>query len=169
VGSNPTAPTNLYAAALGAAALAAAVISMEVHPGRSSRASRGKGGTIHLVATRNRQPRRQPGYESPGVIDFPWDTDSQAGSGPRSDVTCAIPWRADGFEAIEVYLDPALGDRAGEICRTIEGLAGAHRDIDTLSRALLEFGSDEELAVAIHEEPPEAMSVGVVAVAITIG
>jgi len=102
------------------------------------------------------------------VIDFPWDVDPGS-EGPRSDVTCEIPWRAEGFEAIQVYVDPSLSDQAQAICQTMEGLAGAHRDIDTLAQALLDFGSREELAVAIHEDLPDDLSSGTVAVAITIG
>jgi len=121
------------------------------------------------VATRHRRPRRGAGFERPGVIDFPWDTDPQADGAMRDDVTATIPWRADGFEAIEVYLDLALADEADAITRTLEGLAAAHRTIDTLTTALLAYGRDEELAVAIHEEPKDALSAGVVAVAITLG
>jgi hypothetical protein len=121
------------------------------------------------VAARRRPLRRTSTFESPGVIDFPWDTDPNSPDGPRNDVTCAIPWRIDGFEAIEVYLDPALADSAAPICDTIRGIAGRHRDIDTLCHALLELGAEEELGVAIHEDLPEALSAGVVAVAITVG
>ncbi len=121
------------------------------------------------MATRNALPRRRPGFEQPGVIDFPWDVDRDADPAGRSDVSCEIPWRVDDFEAIEVFLDPALDARADSICRTIEGLAGAHRDIDTLSAALLELGRQEDLGIAIHEQPPDELSSGVVAVAVTLG
>jgi hypothetical protein len=115
---------------------------------------------------RDRQRNRR--FERPGVIDFPWDADPGS-DGPRSDVTCEIPWRVDGFEAIQVYVDPSLAEQSEAICQTMEGLAGAHRDIDTLAQALLTFGSQEDLAVAIHEQVPEDLSTGVVAVAITLG
>jgi hypothetical protein len=102
------------------------------------------------------------------VIDFPWDIDPGS-QGPRSDVTCEIPWRVDGFEAIQVYVDPGLAEQSEAICQTMEGLAGAHRDIDNLAQALLDFGSREDLAVAIHEDVPDDLSTGTVAVAITLG
>lgn len=88
--------------------------------------------------------------------------------GAAAGATCAIAWRADGYEAIEVYVDPALGDRDPDICETVEALAGAHHDIDTLSEAIEAYARREAMSASIYERP-EAAPVGLVAVAFTLG
>ncbi|HEU4671651.1 MAG TPA: hypothetical protein VFS32_02010 [Candidatus Limnocylindrales bacterium] len=94
--------------------------------------------------------------------------ENDPGSVTRDDATCAIAWRADGYEAIEVYVDPALGDRDADICETVEALAGAHRDIDTLTDAIETYAAGEELSASIYERP-DAAPLGLVAIAFTIG
>ena len=123
------------------------------------------------MATRNRHPRRGVGCESPGSVDSPFDADPQASRAPglASDAACSVAWRADGFEAIQVFVDAALRDRADEICETIEGISGAHGDIDTLSDALVTYAGREGLSASIHERPPDDLSSGVLAVALTLG
>jgi hypothetical protein len=86
----------------------------------------------------------------------------------RDDVACAIAWRADGYEAIEVYVDPALADRQAEICETVEALAGRHRDIDTLSEAVETFADGADLSASIYERLADAPE-GLVAIAFTLG
>jgi hypothetical protein len=114
-------------------------------------------------------PRRVR-YEDPGDVDGAFDDDRPASHElMQSDAACAIPWRADGFEAIEVFVDPALTDRARDLCLLVEGWAGNHRDIDTLSRAVIDWGRREEISASIFERPPDDPSEGLVAIAFTIG
>jgi hypothetical protein len=109
-------------------------------------------------------------YEDVGTVDGPFDDDEPASHELiRSDAACAIPWRNDGYEAIEVFLDPALTDRSRELCLLVEGWAGAHRDIDTLSAAVIGWSRREGLSPGIYESPPDDLSTGVVAIAFTIG
>lgn len=121
------------------------------------------------MATRDRNPRRGLGHESPGSIDYPFDTDPQNPNATASDVTCTVPWRADGYEAIAVFVDPALRDRADELCAVVSGWAGAHADIDTLSDAIRSFSEREDVSASIFEDPRDALSTGLVAVAFTLG
>jgi hypothetical protein len=125
-----------------------------------------RGMTIRSRRVRN--DRRGERHVEPSVIDFPWDPAPDA-QGLWSEVTCEIPWRADGFEAIQVYVDPGLRDQADGICRAMEGLARAHRGIDALADACMEYASREDLEVAIHEQLPDDRSTGVIVVAVTTG
>lgn len=86
----------------------------------------------------------------------------------RDDAACAIAWRVDDYEAIEVYVDPALSDRAAQICESVEVLSAAHRDIDTLSDAIETFAQGESLSASIYDRPEDAPG-GIVAVAFTLG
>jgi hypothetical protein len=95
-------------------------------------------------------------------------TQRYRGSSARDDATCAIAWRADGYEVIEVYVDPALRDREADICQTMEALAAAHADIDTLTEAIETYASGEQLSASIYERPDSAPA-GLVAVAFTLG
>jgi len=109
-------------------------------------------------------------YETPGTVDGPFDVDRPWEEHPyRSDAACSLPWRADGVEAISVFLDPVLLDRATSICETVNGLAGAHGDLDGLIPALETFARAEGLSVSIHERPRDELSAGLVAVAFTLG
>src|SRR2546423_13359843 len=109
-------------------------------------------------------------YEDGGTVDGPSDDDHPASHELiRSDAACAIPWRADDYEAVQVFLDPALTDRSRELCLLVEGFAGAHRDIDTLSDAILRWSRREGLSAGIYEGPQDDLSAGVVAIAFTIG
>lgn len=121
--------------------------------------------------TGDRHPRRGLEHETAGSVDYPFDTDPQATgtAGLHSDAACTVPWRADGFEAIQVFVDPALRDRARELCSLVEGWAGAHTDLDSLSGELLRYGEQEGLSAAIHDEPRDAISAGIVAIAFTLG
>jgi hypothetical protein len=136
---------------------------------------RASGGAAHRRAltlaamARTFVPRRVR-YEDAGTVDGPFDDDQPASHELiQSDAACAIPWRADGYEAIEVFLDPALTDRSRELCLLIEGWAGAHRDIDTFSNAVIGWSRREGLSPGIYETPPDDLSAGVVAIAFTIG
>ena len=110
--------------------------------------------------------------EGAGTVDHPFD-DDEPGSHPlmRSDAACSIPWRADGYEAILVYVDPAIRERAEDICMTIEGLAGRHADVDTLTGAVLRWteSNQDRLSASVIREPRDAMSEGLLAIAITLG
>jgi hypothetical protein len=117
--------------------------------------------------------RRQP-MDFPGSVERPFDRDpaAEAGGGMaglHSDAACTIPWLADGFQAVQVFVDPGLVDRAEEICGTLEGVATAHRDIDTLSGAIQTWARGEGLSASMFENPPDELSAGVVAVAVTLG
>lgn len=123
------------------------------------------------MSYRRRDSRRALAHEAPGAVDYPFDRDphSQAATGLRSDAACSVPWRADGFEAIQVFVDPALVDRAADLCSLIEQLAATHRRIGPLSDAVIAYADQEELAASVFEEPRDALSVGVVAIAFTAG
>lgn len=86
----------------------------------------------------------------------------------RSGATCTMAWRVDGFEAIELFVDPALGDRAAELCAAIEGWSGVHRDLEDLSDEILQYAGHEGLSVGIYPRPRDDVSAGLVAIAITI-
>jgi hypothetical protein len=103
-----------------------------------------------------------------GVGGARFSIERDPGSISRDDASCAIAWRADGYEAIEVYVDPALADREADICETVAALAGAHADIDTLTEAIETYASGEELSASIYERPRGAPA-GLVAVAFTLG
>jgi hypothetical protein len=123
------------------------------------------------MSTRNRHPRRGQGHEWPGAVDYPFDTDPQNRStvGLASDAACTVPWRADGYEAIQVFVDPALRDRARELCDLVSAWAGATHDIDALSGAVLGYSNDEELSASVFENPTDELSAGTVAISFTIG
>ena len=123
------------------------------------------------MSTRNRHPRRGLGYEQPGAVDFPFDTDPQNRSavGLASDAACTVPWQADGFEAIQVFVDPALRDRARELCSVVETWAGAHDDADELTDVALAYADEENLSATFFENPPDDLSAGTFAIAFTIG
>ncbi len=109
-------------------------------------------------------------YERPGGVDFRWldETRSQPDL-LRSDATCAIAWRVDGYEAILLFVDPVLRDRAGELCAAIEGWSGVHRDLDDLSAEITRYADHERLSVSIYPRPRDGLSKGVVAIAVTLG
>jgi hypothetical protein len=68
---------------------------------------------------------------------------------------------------IEVYVDPALGDRTREICDTVEALAAAHADLDALTEAIDTYADGQALSASVYE--PDGPGRGVVAIAFTIG
>jgi hypothetical protein len=108
--------------------------------------------------------------EGAGTVDHAFDSDRPSGQPHiRSDAACTIAWRRDGYEAVTVHLDPALVDRAPEICGVIEGLTHAHGDAESLGSAILEWTGGEALSASIHDEPRDPLSVGLLVVAITLG
>ncbi len=114
--------------------------------------------------------RRQVAYEQPGDADSPWDGERRPQPDLlRSDATCAIAWRVDGYEAILLFVDPVLRDRAGELCAAIEGWSGVHRDLDDLSAEITRYADHERLSVSIYPRPRDELSTGVVAIAVTLG
>lgn len=113
---------------------------------------------------------RERDHEATGAVDGPFDTDPIADDqGVHSDAACTIPWRADGHEAIQVFLDPALADRAADLCMTVAGWAAAIRDLDSLTTTVMDYARHEGLSPSIHEEPPDELSRGTVAIAFTLG
>lgn len=114
--------------------------------------------------------RRIPRYEDPGAVDYPGDVDRPtANPVPEDDASCAIPWVVRGYQAIEVYVDPALRDRTHALCELVETWAATHRDLDTLTDAATAYGDEEELSVSVYDQLPDAPATGVVAVAFTLG
>lgn len=117
--------------------------------------------------------RRQP-LDFPGSVERPFDEDPAAEAGGRlagltSDAACTIAWRADGFEAVQVFVDPSLADRSPDICGTLEGVTAAHRDIDALAGAINTWAEGEGLSASVYENPRDELSEGTVAVALTPG
>lgn len=107
--------------------------------------------------------------EDIGTVDGAFDNDRPS-SHPliRDDSACAIAWLQDGFQAIEVYVDPALTDRQGEICEAINDAAGAERDVDGLSAHVLRYAEGAGLSAGIYERPPDSPTEDLVAVVFTI-
>jgi len=123
------------------------------------------------MSTRNRHPRRGLGHETPGSVDYPFDADphSPNAAGLVSDSACAIPWVTDGFQAIQVFVDPALRDRARELCEVVTMWADAHRDLDALATAAVDYSDSEDVSASVFDNPPDDLSAGTVAIAFTIG
>jgi hypothetical protein len=82
---------------------------------------------------------------------------------------CTFAWRKGPFEAVAVYVDPVLDDRAASICETTNGIVARRNDLEGLSQALDRFARGEGLAVSIHEEPRDDPSTGLVAISFTLG
>ena len=117
----------------------------------------------------NRTMKQNRG-ESIGTVDGAFDDDRPASHDLiRDDAACAIPWLGDGFEAVQVYIDPALVDRQAEICSAVDGVCAAHRDIDGLSAAIATYADGAGLSAGIYERPADALSENTVAVVFTIG
>ena len=89
--------------------------------------------------------------------------------GERSDAICTIAWVTDGFEAVQLFINPALMERAEELCEAAQIWTSAHRDLDSLSRAILDYARNEGLSASIYERPPDDPSVGLVAVSFEVG
>jgi hypothetical protein len=83
-----------------------------------------------------------------------------------SDVICTVPWGGRGFHAIEVYADPALLDRADELCGTVGDWAESNEDADSMVSTVLAYSGDEDITAAILEDP-EDPSTGVMTIAFT--
>ncbi len=114
-------------------------------------------------------PRRAI-HETAGSVDHPFDDDRPA-SHPliQSDAACAIPWPSAGFEAVEVFVDPGLRDRAQDICQTVSALCGQHADIDDLNEAIQDYAARNEMSAGVYERPPDRLSEDIVALTFTIG
>lgn len=85
------------------------------------------------------------------------------------DAAAVIPWVTDGFEAIEVFVDPALRDRVADLCALVDSWAATHRTLDELSGAALMWSDHEDVSASIFESPKDDPSVKTVAIAFTIG
>jgi hypothetical protein len=117
----------------------------------------------------NRDSRRNRG-EMIGTIDHAFDDDHPS-SHPliRDDAACAIPWLADGFEAVEVYVDPALTDQQETICDEVNAIAAVQDDLDGLTAEINWWAKSAGLSAGIYERPEGALSSNTVAVVFTIG
>ncbi len=104
------------------------------------------------------------------MVDHPFDDDRPA-SHPliQSDAACAIPWLAGDFQAVQVFVDPAVRERAPAICAAITALCGAHDDLDALNDEIQRYAGDAGLSAGVYERPPDALSEDIVAVTFTLG
>ena len=89
--------------------------------------------------------------------------------GLRSDAFCTTAWIVEPFEAVMVFADPALMDRAQEICEAMSALTTTHRDLDGLTDGINRWAEGAGLSASIFEEPRDELSRGVVAVTFEIG
>jgi hypothetical protein len=122
------------------------------------------------MSTRDRHPRRGLGHETAGAVDYPFDDDRPSGQElTQSDAACAVPWRVNGFEAIQVFVDPALRDRARELCEVVETWSSTHADLDRLSAEIQRWSERERLSASLYEQPRDDLSTGVLAIAFTLG
>lgn len=87
----------------------------------------------------------------------------------RSDAACVVPWVADGYQAIEIFIDPIVDDRIASICELATEWSAANRDIDTLTRAIEDYAGGEGLSASVYTRPEGELTEGVVAVSITAG
>jgi hypothetical protein len=87
----------------------------------------------------------------------------------RSDAICTLAWVTDGFEAVQLFINPALSDRAETLCEAAQVWTSVHRDLDSLSRAILAYADQEGLSASIYEQPRDDLSAGTIAVAFEIG
>lgn len=114
-------------------------------------------------------PRRAP-HETAGSVDHPFDEDRPASHALiQSDAACAIPWLQGGFQAVEVFVDPALRDRAPEICGTPSALCAQHGDIENLNEAIHRYADGAELSAGVFERPPDRLTDDIIAVTFTLG
>jgi hypothetical protein len=112
-------------------------------------------------------PRR---HEWAGTVDHPFDDDRPSGQQlVQSDAACSIAWLNDGFQAVQIFVDPVLTDRAEEICRTISGLCGQRQDLRSLTESVHAFAAGEGLSASVFERPPDALTPDLVAIAFTLG
>jgi hypothetical protein len=87
----------------------------------------------------------------------------------RSDAICTLAWLNDGFQAVQLFINPALMDRAEDLCETAQIWTSASRDVDSLSAAILDYARAEGLSASIHEALPDDLSTGVLAVSFELG
>jgi hypothetical protein len=124
--------------------------------------------TDKFATTRRQYGERAVRYEDPGAVDGPWDRERRNPAAMATDVSCAVPWVREGYQVIELYLDPALNDRVDELCAVVTTLSTRARDLDALTEAVNGYFREEHLSPSFYEEPDDISS-GVVAIAVTIG
>jgi hypothetical protein len=117
----------------------------------------------------NRTMKRDRG-DMIGAVDRAFD-DDRPSSHPliRNDAACAIPWVEDGFQAIEVFIDPALTDREAEICDALSALSADNRKMDGLNAAIHAYAQGAGLSAGVYERPPDDLANDSVAVVFTLG
>ena len=89
--------------------------------------------------------------------------------GLRSDAFCTVAWIVDPYEAVMVFADPVLIDRAQEICEEMNAMTTTHRDLDSLVAAVNRWAAAAGLSASIYDEPRDDVSTGVVAVSFEVG
>jgi hypothetical protein len=89
--------------------------------------------------------------------------------GERSDAICTLAWVADGFEAVQIFVNPALMDRAEALCEEAQVWTTAHRTLESLNRAIQDYARDERLSASVYEGQSDDLSEGVVAVTFEVG
>lgn len=94
-------------------------------------------------------------FETPGASDVP--------------AACTFAWRTGSFQAVPVYVDPALADRAASLCEATNGIVTRQDGLQGLSEPLDRFARGEGLRVSIHEEPRDDPSAGLVAIRFALG
>ena len=120
---------------------------------------------------REDNPGRSRSYEAPGFVDQPFDRDRPVGDEAAipSDAACTVPWVQDGFQAVQVFVDPVMIDLAAEICALVEAISADTQKVDQLSERLISYGREQGWSFSIYEDPRDDISQGVVAVAVTPG
>jgi hypothetical protein len=108
-------------------------------------------------------------FEDPGVVDGPFDRDERNPRAAQDNPTCAVPWVHKGYQAIEVWVDPAIGDRATEVCEAVNAASGASQDVDELTETAFRALETLGLSPSLYERPPDDISTGVLAIGVTAG
>ncbi len=87
----------------------------------------------------------------------------------RNDASCVVPWTADGYQAIEIFLDPIVDDRTESICEVATAWSGTCDDLDALTEAIMDYADEEGLSASVFPRPEGELSDGVVAISFTVG
>jgi hypothetical protein len=108
-------------------------------------------------------------YEDPGAVDGPWDRDERNPNAAADNPNCAIPWVHDGYTAIEVYIDPAVGDRAPQVCEAVNAASGGSIHVDVLAETAFRALERLNLSPTLYDDPPDRLSSGMLAFGVTVG
>jgi hypothetical protein len=108
-------------------------------------------------------------YEDPGAVDGPGDRDERNPNAIDTPAACAIPWVHEGYQAIEVYVEPELDGRAAEICELVNVASGTSKDLENLAEAVFRAVERAGLSAALYDRPADGLSPGALAIAATRG